>query len=75
VISATASSRRLRSDGITLSSLSTSFSTCVLQEVFRLIPSFFAELFDWNLAAKPTDAEFVFTPPEGAKKVELKAAQ
>ena len=35
-------------------------------------PSFIAEFSDWNLAAKPTDAEFVFTPPEGAKKVELK---
>jgi hypothetical protein len=35
-------------------------------------PSFIAEFSDWNPAAQPTDAEFAFTPPEGAKKVELK---
>ena len=38
-------------------------------------PSFIAEFSDWKLTAQPTDAEFVFTPPEGAKKVEIKAAQ
>ena len=38
-------------------------------------PSFIAVFSDWNLNAQPTDAEFVFTPPEGAKKVEPKPAQ
>jgi hypothetical protein len=35
-------------------------------------PSFIAELFDWNLAVHPTDAEFVFQPPEGAVQTEMK---
>jgi len=38
-------------------------------------PNFIAEFSDWKLNAQPTDAEFVFTPPEGAKKVEPKPAQ
>jgi hypothetical protein len=35
-------------------------------------PSFIAEMFDWNLAAHPTDADFVFQPPEGAVQAEMK---
>jgi hypothetical protein len=38
-------------------------------------PSFVAELFDWNFSIDPSDAEFVFAPPEGAVQIELKAAQ
>ena len=34
-------------------------------------PSFVAEFSDWNLAAHPADAEFVFQPPEGAVPTEL----
>jgi hypothetical protein len=37
-------------------------------------PSFIAELSDWNLDIHPTDADFVFQPPEGATQVELKPA-
>jgi hypothetical protein len=32
----------------------------------RSQPSFVAELFDWNFSIDPSDAEFVFAPPEGA---------
>jgi len=39
-----------------------------------LQPSFVAELFDWNLSARPADAEFVFKPPEGATQFEITAA-
>jgi hypothetical protein len=35
-------------------------------------PSFVAELSDWNLDIHPSDAEFVFAPPEGAAQAELK---
>jgi hypothetical protein len=35
-------------------------------------PSFIAEMFDWNLAVHPTDAEFAFQPPEGAVQTEMK---
>jgi len=38
-------------------------------------PSFVAELFDWNFSVNLADAEFVFTPPQGAVQVELKAAK
>jgi hypothetical protein len=38
-------------------------------------PSFVAELSDWNFDVRPSDAEFVFQPPEGAVQVELKAAR
>lgn len=37
-------------------------------------PNFIAEFSDWNFAAAPTDADFVFKPPEGAKQVEPTAA-
>jgi hypothetical protein len=42
---------------------------------YRLLPgqpNFIAEFSDWNLSAHPSDAEFVFQPPAGAKEVELK---
>jgi hypothetical protein len=42
---------------------------------YRLLPgqpNFIAEFSDWNLTAHPSDAEFVFQPPAGAKEVELK---
>lgn len=35
-------------------------------------PTFVATFSDWNFAIAPTDADFVFQPPEGAKQVELK---
>jgi len=37
-------------------------------------PSFIAELSDWNMDIHPTDADFVFQPPQGATQVELKPA-
>lgn len=37
-------------------------------------PSFIAEFSDWNFSIQPTDAQFVFQAPEGAKQVELKPA-
>ena len=41
---------------------------------YRLLPgqpNFIAEFSDWNFSAHPSDAEFVFQPPAGAKRVEL----
>jgi hypothetical protein len=37
-------------------------------------PNFVAEFSDWDFSVQPTDADFEFQPPEGAKKVELKPA-
>ncbi len=37
-------------------------------------PSYVAELSDWNLSARPADADFAFQPPAGAEQVELKPA-
>ena len=37
-------------------------------------PSFVAEFSNWNFDVHPTDADFTFQPPEGATKVEVKAA-
>ena len=37
-------------------------------------PNFIATFSDWNFAVTPTDADFTFQPPEGAKQVELKSA-
>jgi hypothetical protein len=37
-------------------------------------PNFIAEFSDWNFTVAPTDADFAFKPPEGAKQVELTAA-
>ena len=37
-------------------------------------PNFVAEFSDWNFSIHPTDADFEFQPPEGAKQVELKPA-
>jgi hypothetical protein len=34
-------------------------------------PNFVAEMSDWNFNVHPADAEFSFTPPEGAAKVEF----
>jgi hypothetical protein len=36
-------------------------------------PNFIAAFSDWNFSVTPTDADFTFQPPEGAKQVELKA--
>jgi hypothetical protein len=36
-------------------------------------PTFLAELSDWDFAIHPTDTEFVFQPPAGVTKVEMKA--
>jgi hypothetical protein len=36
-------------------------------------PNFVAEFSDWDFSVHPTDAEFEFQAPEGAKQVELKA--
>jgi hypothetical protein len=36
-------------------------------------PNFIATFSDWNFSVTPTDADFTFQPPEGAKQVELKA--
>ena len=37
-------------------------------------PNFIAEFSDWNFAIHPSDSEFVFQPPAGAKQVDLKRA-
>ena len=37
-------------------------------------PEFIAEFSDWNFSAHPSDAEFVFQPPAGAKQVTLTPA-
>jgi hypothetical protein len=37
-------------------------------------PSYIAEFSDWNFSVHPTDADFEFTAPAGAKQVELKRA-
>jgi hypothetical protein len=37
-------------------------------------PTFIATFSDWNFSVAPTDADFVFQPPEGAQQLELKAA-
>lgn len=45
---------------------------------YRLLPgqpSFIAVFSDWNFSTHPSDAEFVFQPPAGAKQVELQAPQ
>ncbi|HWU26533.1 MAG TPA: DUF2092 domain-containing protein [Rhizomicrobium sp.] len=44
---------------------------------YRLLPgqpNFVAEFSDWNFGAKPTDAEFAFTPPAGATKIDFNRA-
>src|SRR5215469_1626957 len=66
VISATAPSRRLRSDGITLLRLSASFWTCLPQGLLRLTPSLIGELYpilssrlsvpDWRPKFEPPPA-------------------
>ena len=35
-------------------------------------PNFIATFSDWNFSITPSDADFTFQPPEGAKQVELK---
>jgi hypothetical protein len=35
-------------------------------------PNFIATFSDWNFSVTPTDADFTFQPPEGAKQVALK---
>jgi len=35
-------------------------------------PNFIATFSDWNFSVAPTDADFTFQPPDGAKQVELK---
>jgi hypothetical protein len=45
---------------------------------YRLLPgqpNFIAEFSDWNFSAHPSDAEFTFKPPAGAKEVELKKTE
>ncbi len=37
-------------------------------------PSFIAEFTSWNTKARPSESEFAFQPPAGAKKIELTAA-
>jgi hypothetical protein len=37
-------------------------------------PNFVAELSDWDFSIQPTDADFEFQPPAGAKEVALKPA-
>ena len=37
-------------------------------------PNFVAEMSDWNFGVHPADAEFVFTPPDGARQVEFGVA-
>jgi hypothetical protein len=37
-------------------------------------PNFVAEMSDWNFTVHPSDADFAFKPPEGAKQVEFGAA-
>jgi hypothetical protein len=36
-------------------------------------PNFVAEMSDWNFGVHPADADFTFTPPEGARQVEFGA--
>ena len=36
-------------------------------------PNFVAEMSDWNFSIHPADADFAFTPPEGAKQVDFGA--
>jgi hypothetical protein len=38
-------------------------------------PSLVAEFSDWNFAIHPSDADFVFQPPEGATQIELQPAR
>jgi Predicted periplasmic protein (DUF2092) len=47
------------------------------RSIYRTVPgqpNFIAEFSNWNFSVAPTDADFTFQPPEGAKQVELKAA-
>jgi hypothetical protein len=37
-------------------------------------PNFIAEFSNWNLSVQPSDADFVFQPPAGAKQVALESA-
>jgi len=37
-------------------------------------PNYVAEFFDWNFSVHPTDADFIFQPPEGSERIELKPA-
>lgn len=44
---------------------------------YRLLPgqpNFIAEFSDWNFKVHPADSEFVFQPPPGATRVELKSS-
>jgi hypothetical protein len=36
-------------------------------------PNFVAEMSDWNFAVHPADADFVFTPPQGATQIDFGA--
>ncbi|WFU87708.1 DUF2092 domain-containing protein [Rhizobium sp. CC1099] len=48
-----------------------------LAVTYRLLPgqpSFIAEFTSWNTKARPSESEFAFQPPAGAKKIELTAA-
>ncbi|HEY4042739.1 MAG TPA: DUF2092 domain-containing protein [Rhodopila sp.] len=36
-------------------------------------PNFVAEMSDWNFGVHPADADFAFTPPEGARRIEFGA--
>ena len=36
-------------------------------------PNFVAEMSDWNFSVHPADADFVFTPPDGARQVDFDA--
>jgi len=37
-------------------------------------PSFIAEMSDWDFSVHPTDADFTFTPPSGAKEIDFGVA-
>ncbi len=37
-------------------------------------PSFVAEMSDWDFAVHPSDADFAFTPPNGAKEIDIGTA-
>jgi hypothetical protein len=37
-------------------------------------PNFFADMSDWDFTVHPADADFVFTPPSGAKEIDFGAA-
>jgi hypothetical protein len=37
-------------------------------------PSFIAEMSNWDFTVHPADADFVFTPPSGAKEIDFAAA-